>query len=750
MRKLIVTVVICLFGIPVYVDGFAQTDLETEAGNRSVMTLQDMKVVEEIDDQQEESIVGTTEYVNKSTIDIQGGGAQTNVYNAISTIPGVDIRTYDPYGMSLSHKIRGKSNRNIGEVLEGLPLKGIGPGGGVATLVDLENVESIEVTKGAVTADNGFGYGSAEGMVDMHIMQASEDFGGTVKQAFGSNDFSRSYVRVDTGNIGNLLKAFVSGSYTEAEKWKGKGDSPDGRKTLGFGVSSTEGRSIEWELNAFYNHDIQNSYRGLNYEQSRDLSKYYDYDYNESLIGNSADDARYYDYNRRDFETYTIIGKLTVPVVDQGAVTFRPYYLMDKGYSYSGGVSGDTGYVVDWMVEHDTYGGVLEYEHSLENSRIKVGYWYGEDQPPGPPISQKKYNIVSGTSDLVFDSWKILRKPTDNSHFNSPFVSADTTIHGFRINAGIRYLWWTTPSLTSYNGKGVGDVSVPEAIALSTKKFHVDGDTYGLFLPNIGISRDITDVVTLKASYGRTYSTPQYGFGNTLDSLYGKGYTEVRLQDLWENSIRPEESDNFDLGAVFSFDRFYMEPTLFYTRTKYAAGSFYDPILNETYNQNIGEAVSMGAEMLLGYTFTQNLDASLSFMYNNYECTSDYTTATGYVIQADGHQMPDAPLYLANLNLNWEIAGIMISPTLRFQGKSYADVENEFSVDSYFLADLGMSYRFDHVTKNGLTLRLSAQNLLDEEYIARVSGGNTSVGETRQTYTVGAPRSIVVSLQADF
>jgi iron complex outermembrane recepter protein len=698
-----------------------------------------------------ESVIGTTENINKSTINIQGGGAQTNVYNAISTIPGVDIRTYDPYGMNVAHKIRGKSDRNIGEVLEGLPLKGIGPGGGVSTLMDLENVESIDVSKGAVSADSGFGYGSAEGMVDMHILQPSENFRGTVKQAFGSYDFSRSYGRIDSGNIGNVLKGFVSASYTDADKWKGGGDSPDGRQNLGFGLASTAGQPVEWELNSFYNHDISNSYRNLSYDQTKNLSKNYKFDFSSDLTGNSAKDAYYYDYNRQDFETYAFLGKLKVPISDRGALMLKPYYLRDHGFSYAGGVSSDAGYITDWLVDHETYGSVLEYEHSIMSAKVKVGYWYGEDEPPGPPTTQKKRTIASGTGDLVFDSWTKLVDATDNSHFNSPYLTADMSIYNFRINAGLRYLWWTTPSLTSYKTKGIGDVSASKALDLATdKKFHVEGDTYDLFLPNIGISRDITSSITLRASYGHTYDTPQYGFGGTLDSLYSKGYPEAKLQDLWKDTIRPEEADNFDLGAKFTFDRFFVEPTLFYSLTKYVSGSFYDPVLKETYSQNTGEAVSMGAEMLMGYRFTKNLDATLSFMYNSYECTSDYTTATGYVIQAEGNQMPNSPLYLGNLSLNWEIGGVMISPTLRYLGKFYADVENKYSVDPYFLLDLGMSYKINYLTKNGMTLRLWGTNLLNEEYIASVSGGNTSIGETSQTYTVGAPRAVVASLQVDF
>lgn len=707
-----------------------------------------------VEGSQEKKDSSTKVTVDKSVIDVQGGAGQISPYQAISTVPGVDIRTLDPYGMSISHRIRGKSNRNIGETLEGLPLKGIGPGVGLGTMVDLENVESIAVSKGAISADSGLGFGTDEGMVDMRMKRPSNIFHATLKQTMGEDNFSRSYLRFDTGNLFNVARGFASGSYTNADKWKGKGESPDGRKNFALGIAGATGQPVEWELYTIYNRDRGHSYRGLNYDQAKHLSTYYDYDYNSILTGIPAKDAYYYDYNRQDFLTYTYFGRVKVPVpfIDQASLTFRPYYLKDKGYSYAGGISGTSGgYVTDWRVDHDCYGGVLEYEQKIMNARIKAGYWYGEAKSPGPPTTQIKRTIAPGTGALVFDSWTKLVEVNDRSHFNSPYATADAKYGPFSINGGLRYLWWTTPSLTSYKTKGIGDVGAEKALEMATdKKFSVDGKTYGIFLPNIGATYKLSRPITLRANYGRNYSTPEYGFGGQLDSLYSRGYTEAQLQKLWKDKVRPEESDNYDLGINIIFGKFFAETTLFYSLTKYVSGSFYDPGLNETYSQNTGKAFSMGVETLLGYTFTKNLYATLSFMYNNYECTSDYRTATGYVIQAKGNQMPDAPLYMGNLTVNWEMGGLTISPTARYLGKRYADVENKYNLDPCFLVDLNVKYKMKLIKDYSMTLAVSATNLLDKKYIATVSGGNTSIGETAQTYNVGAPRTVFASLQLDF
>ena len=200
----------------------------------------------------DEPSVGTKTVTNAKEIQIFSSAELLSPYKAISLEPGVDIRTNDPFGMEISHKIRGKSDRNIGETLEGLPIKGIGPGGGLSTMIDIENIESVSVEKGTIRADSGFGFGNDNGMVDMHMKKPADSFEATLKQAIGTEDFSKTYLRVDSGEIAGKTKLFVSGSLTEADKWKGKGKSPD-RKNFAIGIASTSDQAIEWELYSVYN-----------------------------------------------------------------------------------------------------------------------------------------------------------------------------------------------------------------------------------------------------------------------------------------------------------------------------------------------------------------------------------------------------------------------------------------------------------------------------------------------------------------
>lgn len=684
------------------------------------------------------STVGTTNTIDRATIDL-GGAEQTNLYKAISMQPGVDVRFNDPFGMSVSHRIRGKSDRNIGETVEGLPLKGIGPGGALATMMDLENIQAISIFKGAVSADNGFGYGSDSGMVDMHMLRPRDEAHGTARQVFGSDDFSRTYLRADTGDMGRMVKAFVSASYTDADKWKGEGNSPDGRKNVAVGLAGSADLPIQWEIYGVHNDQKKHNYRGLTYAQSRDLSANRDLDYRSSLSGNSAEDISYYDYNREEYQTTTVFGKISVPLTDKLSVVLRPYYLHDEGFSYSG--SG--GKVVDWMEEQDSMGGVLECGYAIDQGLLKAGVWYGEDEAPGPPTS-KKYR---STNDLKFLGWERLVE-VDNHKFTSPFVTAEKTFGATTLSAGLRYLWQIQPDLTSYVTTGLPDVDYEEALDLDPDvSFDVHGQTHEAFLPNIGITHDLTDNVQLRASYGRTYNSPEYSLGSQLVNFKAKGLSDAQLQRAWD-SLELETGDNFDVGVNYVFDNGFVSATAFYSLVENVGGNFYDPDLKISYYQNTADAQSYGLELAASYAITQELNVSSSVTYTQYQFTTDIEAVGGSTIKSKGHQIPNVPDWLVNVSLDWERNGYRISPIVRYMDKRYVDVENKYTVDSCFLVDLVLSKSFNITEKQALTVSLSVTNALDEEYISDISSSDTFLGQ-ETTYTFGAPRTFFIGLKYD-
>lgn len=674
----------------------------------------------------DDTTIGSKTVVSEKEIKIYNSAELISPYKAISLEPGVDIRFNDPLGMDISHKIRGKSDRNIGETLEGLPLKGIGPGGGLSTMVDIENIESISVEKGAIKADSGFGFGSDNGMVDMHMKRPANTMEAVIKQAIGSDNFSKTYMRVDSGELADTAKFFVSGSVSEADKWKGEGKGLE-RKNVEFGVASPSKNPIQWEVYGIYNDEKKHSYKGLTYAQSKDLDANSELDYQTTNPATSD----YYDYNLQDFQTWTLLGKLKLPLSSASSVTFRPYFLHDEGYSYS--TNGTK--VQDWVVEHETYGGVMEFETTLSDAKIKAGWWYEEDEPPGPPTSQKLRN--AGT--LAFDSWSTLVDIEEKHRFSAPYLTYEQAFGNTIVEAGLKYLWVSSPTLTTYKTAGIGDMSYEDAIAHSSGKAYTrPSHTFGVFLPNVGFTHFLDDYSSLKASYGRNWNTLSYGNFNA-------SLSETLVQQMW-SALKPEESDNFDFGYTYQNEMFSVSSTLFYSLVKNVGGSFYDPVLNRTYAQNTAEAESYGIEIGAGYNVLPNLVLNGAFTYNKYAFTTDIQSASNSYIASKGHQHPDVPEFFGNISAQYDLNGYKITPILRYVGKRYVDTLGQYSIDPYTIIDLSINKEIALGDGHSLDLSFSATNLFDKKYISTFSASEINiVPET--TYTVGSPRALFASIQ---
>jgi iron complex outermembrane recepter protein len=674
----------------------------------------------------DDTTIGSKTVVSEKEIKIYNSAELISPYKAISLEPGVDIRFNDPWGINITHKIRGKSDRNIGETLEGLPLKGIGPGGGLATMVDIENIESISVEKGAIKADSGFGYGSDNGMVDMHMKRPTDTMEATIKQSIGSDNFSKTYMRVDSGEFADTAKFFVSGSLSEADKWKGEGKGLE-RKNVEFGVASPSKNPIQWEVYGIYNDEKKHSYKGLTYAQSKDLDANSELDYQTTNPATSD----FYDYNLQDFQTWTLLGKLKVPLSSASSVTFRPYFLHDEGYSYS--TNGTK--VQDWVVEHDTYGGVMEFETTLSDAKIKAGWWYQEDEPPGPPTSIKLR--TAGT--LAFDSWSTLVGIEEKHKFSAPYLTYEQAFGNTIVEAGLKYLWVSSPTLITYKTAGIGDMSYENAIAHSSGEAYTrPSHTYGVFLPNVGFTHFLDDYSSIKASYGRNWNTLSYGNFNA-------SLSETLVQQMW-SALKPEESDNFDLGYSYQNETFSVSSTLFYSLVKNVGGNFYDPVLNRTYAQNTAEAESYGIEIGAGYNVLPNLVLNGAFTYNKYAFTTDIQSASNSYIASKGHQHPDVPEFFGNISAQYDLNGYKITPMIRYVGKRYVDTLGQYSVDPHTLVDLSINKEIALGDGHSLGLSLSATNLLGEKYISTFSASEINiVPET--TYTVGSPRALFASIQ---
>ena len=365
---------------------------------------------------------------NREGIEIFGGQTNISALKIIDMSPSVSFHSVDVFGSNESSfhdpmRIRGKNQSGPGGVLtvEGVPLNS-NPGGG-KTIYDMENIAYIDLYKGYVPVDKSLGFSNLIGKVDMIVDRPKKEFGVTLSQMAGSESTSRTFMRVDSGELGDV-RLFGSFSYMKGDKWKGEGDL---ERTNGmFGLTYSPNGSFKAELFAVASRESHNNYYQMSYDEARDLDTYYTKDY-----GSDSALAAYSEYNKQEFEDLALFSNITYRFADGSVFSFKPYYLNDDGEYWFDAAPADPAntLVKQWLIEHKLYGAVASYERGLFKSlRMKLGFWTHRQEPPGPPTDQRVYNVASGTPQFV--KYGVLAEADDHK-FNSPFLELSGEAGGF-------------------------------------------------------------------------------------------------------------------------------------------------------------------------------------------------------------------------------------------------------------------------------------------------------------------------------
>ncbi|HUH42914.1 MAG TPA: TonB-dependent receptor [Sulfurimonas sp.] len=695
----------------------------------------------------------STNTLTKKALNRMGGPAQTNYYKAIDLLPGINVQTADAAGISSTQniKVRGKSSFHIGRTVEDLPLTGIvgtnGIGGG--ELFDMENVSELNVYKGAVASDKGFSLSTSGGVVNANLLPASNEFGVHLKQSVGTDNFRRTFGRVDSGKVGDDSAFFVSYSNTAGEKWKGEGDSPDGKTNVNFGYSTYFTDKVSAKLYAAYSKVELHDYRSLSYAQASDLDSFYDFDYNTKLTTGATDNDKYYDYNRQEYESWATIADVKIELAQNAILTFKPHYWTEDGYKLYG--SG-TNKVTKWDIEHEQYGLLSKIDAYIFDTDITFGHSYLNMEAPPPPVYRRTYTL-NPNGELGTSSYSTLSKQSNNI-LNTFFVTAAKKVDDLTVSGGFKYLVWKTANLQYFQNIGSisGDLTYDEAIAVATPdaREKVNSQTYNRILPNISFDYKLNPNLSTAIQYSKTYGRPDWGpqadAYQKASAAYKAAYT---MQDMFDK-LKPEMADNFELSATFNDDKFHFKPVLFYSKYTDKELNVYDDLAAQRYNISSGKAHAYGAEAEFSYQTTKELSIFCSPSYTISEYDGDTKISTTQTIQSDGKQLPDIPELLVKLGATYETNSYNITPIIRYSGSRYGDALNNEKVDAYTTVDIHASYIWKNVLSlKEVALNASILNLFDKEYIGLIQNSDLSLNNNT-SYMPGAPISAFVSIEGRF
>ncbi|WP_323641712.1 TonB-dependent receptor [Pectobacterium carotovorum] len=680
--------------------------------------------------------------------------AAGNAIDKLKYTAGLNVSSNDASGLSgVSYTMRGMSADQVGLSSDGIPVNDSGdyavyPNG----MGDPENLEQIFVTQGSSEMD-GPHIGASGGNIGLVSHRPAKEFGGFVKQTFGSNNLSKTFARLETGKH-NGFSSWLSYSYTDSDKWRGAGYSRADKVEWNGLYEHENGHSSS--LIVKYNQQDTINYSTLSKQQFEQNGRKMDYA-TTPVYNSRGQISQYYKLNRNNFETLNVTFTQKLQLRDNLALTLQPYYFSTNGGSFGSGSASVLSATSDRAGNYDlsnltsnTYyrpswtetwrPGIttkLKWDISDEHS-LDIGYWFErarqrQTQPFIPIKSDGTPVNISG-------------KPGDANQVTDANGNVVQGRNQFTVTPAhkiwVQDTWFFSPEWTFTGGLAYQHVerdgtnlgSLYNVAEKKNKKYHE-------FLPSFNAAYRINTENQVFYNITRNMRTPpNYVLYNVGDSI----------------NTKPELSWNQELGWRFQDEDMLLSASLFFIRftdrqisSRNAAGD-YEMI-------NAGKVENKGLELEWSGKLPHNFNYFAAYTYTDTTQKNNLATG-GSQLPTTGKQVANAPKNMLNLGLGYDDGLYYAGVNSRYVGSFYGDMTNDEKIGGRTVFDLsaGVYLPVDKKIVKSATLRFGVSNLFDKEYLdsARSVSFNSrsynGVSAGTPFYNVGEERTFNASLEATF
>jgi len=698
--------------------------------------------------------------------DIQLLTPGTSPIKAIEKLPSVNIQASDPFGnyeWSTRVTIRSFSQSQLGFNFDGIPLGDMQYGNHnglhISRIVSPENIGSVRVSQGAgaigTQSTNNLG-----GTIETFSVDPLDRLGGMASATYGSDETIRAFARLNVGTPDGF-RGFLSYGYGATDKYKGHG-TQDQHMVNAKGVLPVgEGEIDGWFS---YSDRREQDYQDMSLDMLERLgydsdNTFPDYDLAILLadIGNnrgdtgapvsnaaagtvypgaftSADDA-YYDASGLRKDTVGALGYHT-PIGENAHFAIKSYYHHNRGMGlwatpYVPSPNGVPISIRTTEYDIDRWGAFGSADVELAMNTVTVGGWYEHND-----FNQARrfYGLESRTdpgrsfrdypTNPFFTQWEF-NFTTETLQY---YVQDSIDLGRVKINLG-----WKGFKVTNQ-----ADAIIKGAFPEGRFK------TEDWFQPHAGVVFTLTDRAEVFAGF--TQATR--AFPSVNGSIWG---TTQAGFDAIKDTIKPETSDTYELGARYNTSNFngvlgvYL--VNFHDRLLGVA-SGPDIIGSPSVLQNVGSVRSVGVEAAGDLKLGRGFGLYASYTYTDATYRDDVVDGAGKVTPLDGKTVIDAPKHMARGELSYDDGNAFARVALNYMSKRYFTYLNDRSVDDRLVADATLGYRFGEDGR--YEIQLNASNLFDEQYIGTINSAGTGNSGDRQTLLVAAPRQVFATLKAGF
>jgi iron complex outermembrane recepter protein len=684
---------------------------------------------------------------------IQKASGGSNFTQLISSIPGIDAASDDVTGLANgNYSLRGFDSSAIGITVNGAPVTDSGSYSVYATEYgDAENYNDITVLQGTPNVDAPE-MGATGGQIAWSTIDPSHEFGVDFNQGFGSNDYRRTFLRVNTGDTGPV-RSWVSISQNTADKWKGRGD---------FDVLKIDGKSL-WQIDdansisASFQYNRQSNF--AYYTQSKStIAKDYDADYATEW---GSGTTSYYNLRRNPYKSvlasldgeFTLSDTLRLSVVpyvwwgDGGGNSSPSSISSSYGYYTASGAL-YTGIAAKYSASKTVRPGVIAkfFQDVGDNNSLVYGVWYDRSRKS----QQQNFVTVDQSNGDLCDVWG---DASECQLYYADGSQAVQTYRAYTVTTVQKYFiqdnWTPTDKLTVNAGVSLlhatregWDLAYPGGSSSSTKSAYFD-NSYTKALPALGFKYQIDDRNQLFMGAAKSFRVP------ATSSIYTNQFASTEQP-------APEEAWTYDLGWRFYGDRVGASVMVYQSDYKNKSISSYDEDDNSIYI-TIPKVQMRGFNGEASYRLGDNFKLYASYSHTEAEMKSAYSYS-GLNYPTDGKQLPNTPKDLFTLSLNYDVGAFWAALKTRYSGARYGDYMNTEKVGGYTTVGFDAGYTFQNWGwAKKPYVKVNVSNLTDRKAITWASSTTLmAVGDDDFTktgtpyYNVLQPRAVIFTVGASF
>ncbi|WP_373317496.1 TonB-dependent receptor [Neokomagataea tanensis] len=569
--------------------------------------------------------------------------------------------------------------------------------------IDSENLESVSMMPGSSPIDLP-ATSAAAGVMNETSYDPGHKFGGMTDFSYGTNNMSREFLRLESGDIGRTgVRSYISFSHTHARSWMGAGSNE--RRHLDFGLRK------DWDNGSFAKVFMSWNSEDFVIDRFPTASEFFTYKHTGQGYGRKAEfDKTGNDYWKNNIDHWNQLF-LTAPMHfvlnDKLQFDLRPYYNWGRGWDGSSGgfSSGNTttyagGQVIPAGTPLTSYfledgaldvGATAKLGYDIDrHNHFEFGYWYeNQNYTQHFPTSVTKADGSNpspndGYYQVFSNGTRSFPGNTTGYEVHSLFLNNTAKYLNSRllISAGFKYvmtnIWFVTYPGNAHMGQNLTAPLPHLSVSYNINEHHQ------VYINAEGDFRQPDPSAIANTKYTGTLPKNQYSIKEELGYRYNDKYVVFDL-DLFNynitNRLLSTYVGNNQFGVV-----------------------------------NAGNQTARGVDMMASLQPIYGFSPYVSFEYLNARLDSNIAAsdASGNLtaFRTKGTQAPMAPHVTANFGLTYTNAGFFANATLHYTGPQSVTIAGDQRMPGYLTNTLSLGYHFKPVWyAKSPTVRLNFTNL---------------------------------------